>query len=239
MAGKIGILEIFGPTIQGEGMVAGQKTIFVRTYGCDYRCSWCDSKFTWDGSQKPRMLTPTEICEEIEKLEGGCKHVTISGGNPALYGKAMEELINHLHEMDFRVGLETQGSKWQDWFIHVDDLTFSPKPPSSGMTLDEFTFYEIINKCRATEVNYSIKVVVFDEKDWKWMKRLHNHFPSPSHPWFLQVGNEDQTEDGDISSRLLAKYEWLCNKVIADKDLNWVRPLPQLHTLIWGNKQGV
>ncbi|MDF0142324.1 7-carboxy-7-deazaguanine synthase QueE, partial [Staphylococcus pseudintermedius] len=45
---KIPVLEIFGPTIQGEGRVIGRKTMFVRTAGCDFRCSWCDSKFTWD-----------------------------------------------------------------------------------------------------------------------------------------------------------------------------------------------
>ncbi|MDU4929904.1 MAG: 7-carboxy-7-deazaguanine synthase QueE, partial [Staphylococcus epidermidis] len=49
---KIPVLEIFGPTIQGEGRVIGRKTMFVRTAGCDYRCSWCDSAFTWDGSAK-------------------------------------------------------------------------------------------------------------------------------------------------------------------------------------------
>ncbi|PFV11560.1 7-carboxy-7-deazaguanine synthase QueE, partial [Bacillus cereus] len=42
---KIPVLEIFGPTIQGEGMVIGQKTMFIRTAGCDYSCSWCDSAF--------------------------------------------------------------------------------------------------------------------------------------------------------------------------------------------------
>lgn len=40
---KMPIMEIFGPTIQGEGMVIGRKTMFVRTGGCDYSCSWCDS----------------------------------------------------------------------------------------------------------------------------------------------------------------------------------------------------
>ena len=39
---KIPFLEVFGPTIQGEGMVIGKKTMFVRTYGCDYGCVWCD-----------------------------------------------------------------------------------------------------------------------------------------------------------------------------------------------------
>lgn len=40
---KMPIMEIFGPTIQGEGLVIGRKTMFVRTGGCDYSCSWCDS----------------------------------------------------------------------------------------------------------------------------------------------------------------------------------------------------
>ena len=52
VANTIPVLEIFGPTIQGEGMVVGRKTMFVRTAGCDYSCSWCDSAFTWDGSAK-------------------------------------------------------------------------------------------------------------------------------------------------------------------------------------------
>ena len=49
---RIPVIEIFGPTIQGEGAVIGLKTMFVRTAGCDYSCSWCDSSFTWDGTGK-------------------------------------------------------------------------------------------------------------------------------------------------------------------------------------------
>lgn len=43
---KLPVLEIFGPTFQGEGRAIGQKTMFVRTAGCDYHCDWCDSTFT-------------------------------------------------------------------------------------------------------------------------------------------------------------------------------------------------
>lgn len=241
MGKKIGVLEIFGPTIQGEGMVAGQKTVFVRTYGCDYRCDWCDSKFTWDGSQKPTMKTPLEIVEEVEKLSkpNGNKHVTLSGGNPALYKEVMAELLKQLHEQGYKVSLETQGSIWRDWFVDIDELTFSPKPPSSLMKLDELKFKEIIDKCVGWGINYSIKVVVFNDKDFEWAKRIHSFFPSPSHQWFLQVGNTDVVENGDISSRLLEDYDWLCEKVINENEFAHVRPLPQLHTLIWGNKQGV
>lgn len=67
---KVPVLEIFGPTIQGEGMVVGQKTMFVRTAGCDYSCSWCDSSFTWDGSGKHLIvqMTAEEIWSELKRL---------------------------------------------------------------------------------------------------------------------------------------------------------------------------
>lgn len=236
---KIPILEIFGPTIQGEGMVAGQKTIFVRTSGCDYKCSWCDSKFTWDGSQKPKLLNPIQIVNKVNEISAGrSSHVTISGGNPALF-KSLKYVIDKLHQNKYQVGLETQGSIWQDWFNNIDDLTISPKPPSSGMITDYEKLREIIYKLRDSQVNYSLKVVVFDEEDFRYAKKLHEMFPSPEHRWFLQVGNADVLSDINISSLLLEKYEWLCTKVINEPTMNYVRPLPQLHTLIWGNKQGV
>ena len=134
---KIPVIEMFGPTIQGEGAVIGVKTMFVRTYGCDYRCSWCDSAFTWDGTAKDkvRMMEAEEIMNELLEIAGdNFDCVTISGGNPALIGEGMGDFINLLHERGIQAAIETQGSKWQDWFYDVDVLTISPKPPSSGMS---------------------------------------------------------------------------------------------------------
>src|SRR5699024_4026471 len=129
---SIPVLEIFGPTIQGEGMVIGQKTMFVRTAGCDYRCSWCDSAFTWDGSAKEQisMMTAEEIWNQLQELGKDCfSHVTISGGNPLLLAP-LGELVQLLHSHNIRIGVETQGSRWQEWLAEVDDITLSPKPPS-------------------------------------------------------------------------------------------------------------
>ena len=50
--GQIRVNEIFGPTIQGEGALIGQPTIFVRTGGCDYRCSWCDTLHAVDSAYR-------------------------------------------------------------------------------------------------------------------------------------------------------------------------------------------
>lgn len=136
MAKLIPVVELFGPTIQGEGMVIGQKTMFVRTGGCDYRCHWCDSAFTWDGSEKSEPLSAEGIIERLNSLsENGYSHVTISGGNPALH-KGIGELVALLNEKGVATAIETQGTIFQCWINRVDEVTVSPKPPSSGMETD-------------------------------------------------------------------------------------------------------
>lgn len=240
---KVPVLEIFGPTIQGEGMVIGQKTMFIRTAGCDYSCSWCDSAFTWDGSAKDdiRQMTAEEIWSKLIELgDDRFSHVTISGGNPALLAN-LSELIGLLKEKGKKIAIETQGSKYQEWLNEIDDLTISPKPPSSGMNTDFEKLDQIINILRNTNPKQalSLKVVVFDSSDFQYAKRVHLRYPAI--PFYLQVGNEDiyEVETNKLVQTLLEKYETLINQVIEDKELNNVRVLPQLHTLVWGNKRGV
>ncbi|WNS45084.1 7-carboxy-7-deazaguanine synthase QueE [Paenibacillus sp. MMS20-IR301] len=239
---RIPVIEMFGPTIQGEGAVIGVKTMFVRTSGCDYRCSWCDSAFTWDGSAKDKitLMEPGEILAGLLELAGdNFDCVTISGGNPALIGEAMGEFITLLHERGIQTAIETQGSKWQDWFLDVDVLTVSPKPPSSGMKTDWDKLDEIMRRVENSNSGkgaHSLKVVVFNEEDYDYARKVHFRYPEV--PLFLQPGNDNVTEEGDISGRLLGRLEWLFNLVIADPQMNQARVLPQLHALIWHNKRG-
>lgn len=240
---KVPVLEIFGPTIQGEGAVIGKKTVFIRTAGCDYQCSWCDSAFTWDGTGKDeiKMMTASEIIDELRIIGlGNFQHVTISGGNPSLL-KQLEELIDLLKQLNLKVGLETQGSVWQNWMLRIDDLTISPKPPSSGMVTDFPRLKEIIKHLteRISGGHVSLKIVIFDENDLNYAKQVHKLFPKL--PLYLQVGNEDLTTQNntELAIVLLNKLQWLVNLVIADPDLNEVRVLPQLHALLWGNKKGI
>ncbi|WP_281278501.1 7-carboxy-7-deazaguanine synthase QueE [Paenibacillus zeisoli] len=239
----IPVLEIFGPTVQGEGMVIGQKTMFVRTAGCDYRCSWCDSAFTWDGSAKDLIqpMSAEQIWEEL-KLIGGSRfsHVTLSGGNPALLPQ-LGSLVSLLKAQGIRIAVETQGSRWQDWLHEIDEVTLSPKPPSSGMTTDWGKLDEIVFKLAARPQGYaySLKVVIFDEEDLAYATKVHARYPDAV--MFLQVGNPDvQRMDTDAhASYLLTQYEQLIDAVMQSEELNNVRVLPQLHTLVWGNKRGV
>lgn len=238
----IPVLEIFGPTIQGEGMVIGQKTMFVRTAGCDYSCSWCDSKFTWNGSEKSNIqkMSANEIMDAlIEEGSDRFGHVTISGGNPGLLPQ-LDELVDLLHARGLKIALETQGSRWQPWFTKIDELTISPKPPSSGMKTDFSVLDQIIESLHLKQQgHFSLKVVVFDEKDLAYAKKVHKRYPAVD--FFVQVGNDDleTADDTQLFTHLLERYEWLIDQVMADHELKNVRVLPQLHTYLWGNKRGV
>ncbi len=243
MANQIPVLEIFGPTIQGEGSVIGVKTMFVRTAGCDYSCSWCDSSFTWDGSAKDeiRLMTASEIMEELRAIGGNqFSHVTLSGGNPLLLANHAE-LVSLLKANKIRIAVETQGTKWQPWLLDIDDVTISPKPPSSGMKTNFTLLDEMINNLlEAGRLSAcSLKVVIFDEADFAYAKKIHARYPEIA--FYLQVGNED-TATGDnmeLLQQLLSKYEWLIDLAMASEEMNDVRVLPQLHTFLWGNKRGV
>jgi 7-carboxy-7-deazaguanine synthase len=234
---KIPVMEVFGPTIQGEGMVIGQKTMFVRTGGCDYSCSWCDSRFTWDGSVRSELREAADIVDQLKKVGGEAfSHVTISGGNPALH-KGIDQLVDLCHEQGWSVAVETQGSIWQDWVKKIDDITISPKPPSSKM---ETSFEKLDHFMEQLEDRHiSLKVVVFDDDDFTFAEMIHKRYPYV--PFYLQIGNEDvsSTDDKALLRVLLQRYEWLIEKANKSITMNDAKVLPQLHTLIWGNKRGV
>ncbi|MEZ5814443.1 MAG: 7-carboxy-7-deazaguanine synthase QueE [Alphaproteobacteria bacterium] len=234
MTDLIRISEIFGPTIQGEGTLIGRPTIFVRTGGCDYRCSWCDTLHAVD-SQYRKTWTPmsaTDIIAEIEDLSGGNPTmITLSGGNPAI--QPLGSLIKRGHEKGYTFALETQGSVAQDWFADLDVLTLSPKPPSSGMNTDWARFDECL-KAAGGKPQTTMKIVVFDEADYQYAQEAAARYPDL--PLYLQPGNHKTEGEADIPG-LHARLEWLAQKVANNNAKACV--LPQLHVMLWGNKRGV
>jgi 7-carboxy-7-deazaguanine synthase len=236
---KIPVLEIFGPTVQGEGMAIGQKTMFIRTAGCDYSCSWCDSSFTWDGSEKEyiKWMTAEEVWENLVNLGGDTfSHITISGGNPALL-PSLGSVVEFLKEKKMTLALETQGSKWQSWLPSIDEVTLSPKPPSSGMNTDFDLLGNIIQNLE-NHPKVCLKVVIFDENDLAYAEIVHQKFPQI--PFFLQVGNSWlNANDESLLQYMLKRYEWLIDEAMKSKVFKNVKVLPQLHAFVWGNKRGV
>lgn len=224
------VIEIFGPTLQGEGRLVGCKTMFIRLAGCDYACAWCDTPYSWrPGSLLPaEPMEPPTIRDRLLSLDATCRRVTLSGGNPALHEGA--ELIATLAEQHYRVHVETQGTAAPAWLAQADSVTVSPKGPSSGMPED----WGRLAATLRVAANPDLKIVVFDERDLTYAKEVHKRHRDL--PLTLQVGNHVGADDRES---LLAKLRWLAERVLADADLSEVRVLPQLHVLIWGNKRGV
>ncbi|PGN49265.1 7-carboxy-7-deazaguanine synthase QueE, partial [Bacillus cereus] len=206
--------------------------MFIRTAGCDYSCSWCDSSFTWDGSAKEqvRQMAPEEIWNELVEIGGeNFSHVTISGGNPVLL-KNIQFLLTVLKENGIRTAIETQGSKWQEWLLQIEEVTISPKPPSSKMKTDFTMLDTVIHKLERKD--FSLKVVVFEDYDFEYAVKVHKRYPQV--PFFLQVGNDDTktVDDAALIKNLLQKYERLIEKAAQCKEMNDAKVLPQLHALV-------
>lgn len=238
---EIRISEIFGPTIQGEGALIGQPTVFVRTGGCDYRCLWCDSLHAVDSRFRADWLPmgPGAVLDRVRALSGGLPvTVSLSGGNPAI--QPLGGLIAAGKAEGYRFTLETQGSVARDWFADLDVLVLSPKPPSSAME----TEWEALRACveaAGPGPRVVLKFVVFDEADYAYARAAAARFPAL--PVYLQPGNHTppgpQDDDAFIDTDgILQRMGWLVDLVMADR---WfaAHVLPQLHVLLWGNKRGV
>jgi 7-carboxy-7-deazaguanine synthase len=241
------VIEIFGPTIQGEGAMAGRPTHFIRMGGCDYRCAWCDSGYAVLPEQvreNAKKLTTHEILGYINDLKSGPRWVTISGGNPALHN--LIQLVDNLHLMKFKVAVETQGSLWKNWLLQVDQLTISPKPPSSGMQNKDDLRQFIMCLEKQAGIFYGkvcLKIPVLDEEDYEYAIELHSEFPRI--PFYFSVvtlmgGLNGTFAGGQIDTRddLLERYRWLAERVAADNRAANTAAIPQLHALLWGHGRG-
>jgi 7-carboxy-7-deazaguanine synthase len=238
-SGTICISEIFGPTIQGEGARIGQPTVFVRTGGCDYHCSWCDTLHAVEGANRNnwREMTAEEIFKYVVVLSGGHPlMISLSGGNPAI--QPLGGLITLGKAEGYTFGMETQGSVAKEWFAELDLLTVSPKPPSSGMTTDWQKLKECIDAAEKAPV--ILKLVVLDEADFDFAQQVSGCFPHL--PVYLQPCNpapsvKEVNEETNLQS-MAFQLRWLVDKVLVAK---WYKAcvLPQLHVLLWGQKRGV
>lgn len=231
------IAEIFGPTIQGEGALIGAPTVFVRAGGCDYRCVWCDSLHAVDTNFRHhwKKMSTHSVWQEVRALSSG-KPLTISlsGGNPAIQDFAPLIALGKAEGYSF--ACETQGSIARQWFVDLDTLVLSPKPPSSGEVVDWQAFEQCLTAAQARP-QIALKIVIFDDADYTWAKDAASRYPDL--PLYLQPGNPDIDPELPIDlPAFTGKLLWLVEKVTADR---WfaARVLPQLHVLLWGNKRGV
>ena len=101
------ITEIY-KSIQGESSYAGLPCVFVRLTGCNLRCDWCDSEYTFTGGH---TMTSDEVEAEVERLSPRGGLVEITGGEPMLQEREVVPLMERLLNAGYNVLLETSGER--------------------------------------------------------------------------------------------------------------------------------
>jgi 7-carboxy-7-deazaguanine synthase len=239
-ASTLPVIEIFGPTVQGEGPDTGRPAYFVRFGGCDFRCNWCDSMHAVDPASvraTAQHLDPAGIRSQLAALPDGPDLVVLSGGNPALL--ELGQLVDLLHEEGLQVAVETQGSRWKPWLAHADRLVVSPKGPSSGMDSVEHrrALTSFLQRADDEGARPVLKAVIFDEADLEHARWLALTWPTLA--LHLSTGTDVGVTEEQTLRRLLARLRWLSETVARDRTLRHAQVGTQQHVLAWGTQKGV
>lgn len=229
------ISEIFY-SIDGEGIRTGLPVIFIRLFGCNLKCSYCDSLYACiaaeDNSHDTQnfyTMTVDRILEVIKQYEP-CKAVTVTGGEPLIHENT-RYLVMLLRKNGYDVNIETNGAidlkpfmKYQQSFECGNEYFFTMDWKSISSGESDKMIAGNLNILRACDV---LKFVVGSKEDFDQMRELLEQHPELKAKVFVSpVWNM-------ISPRLLVEY-------VLEYKLTTVRVQVQLHKIIWDpDKRGV
>lgn len=262
---KIPLVEMFGPTIQGEGAMIGFQTYFFRFGLCDYECKMCDSLHAvkpQEVRKRAQWMTQDEIMQKftnefVLKSRGNTEWVTFSGGNPCIHD--LTQLVTALDQNGFKIAVETQGTEHPSWLELCHQVTISPKGPGMGedtVIEDLDAFLEEVGQYGVAK---NLKLVVFDQRDLEFASMIYERYvidrPLIKHnDFYLSLGNpyppgKDlvsldgtnqpmQMSREHLTAELIKAYRMLYSEIQKDPILSRVKFLPQWHVIVWGNAQG-
>jgi 7-carboxy-7-deazaguanine synthase len=207
------ITEIFH-SLQGEGLAAGERTVFVRLTGCPLRCTYCDTEYAFAGGTR---MSVAQIVGQVDRHEA--RRVCVTGGEP-LAQRDCITLLRALCDAGYQVSLETAGaldvSGVDPRVVKVLDL----KTPASG-ELDRNLYANLDHLSLGDQV----KFVICDEADYRWaVKQVVEH----------DLDRRCQVLFSAAAGRLRAPdlADWIL------RDRLPVRFQLQLHKVLWGDEPG-
>jgi 7-carboxy-7-deazaguanine synthase len=218
------ITEIY-KSLQGESTHAGLSCVFVRLTGCNLRCSWCDSEYTFQGGRK---MTVEEVLDQVSRLSPGGGLVEITGGEPMLQEREVVPLMQHLLGEGYKVLLETSGERPLERVPPRVVKIVDVKCPGSGEG-DTFCMENLETLAPHDE----IKFVLSSRADYDFAREFtHRHKLTErvNAVLFSPAFRKDATGARNSSHCLLAPQE-LAEWMIADNVP--ARMGLQLHKFIW------
>jgi 7-carboxy-7-deazaguanine synthase len=202
------VTEIFF-SIQGESTLAGEPCVFVRFTGCDLRCGYCDTEYSfYGGSPMSREEIHAEVARHPTRL------VCLTGGEPVLQ-RELPELAQELLDRGYRVTLETHGQRPLDRIPAGVRKIVDLKTPGSK---EPHTDFSVLAGLRAPD---ELKVVVCSEADFRWAVEVIDRLGLWDRLPVLFSPAWGEVQPGELSRWLLA-----CGRP--------ARLQLQLHKLIWG-----
>lgn len=225
------ISEIFY-SVQGEGMLAGVPSVFLRTSGCNLRCTWCDTPYTsWNPEGDDLPLD--KILADVRRHRSS--HVVVTGGEP-LIQQEMVQLTRRLKELDLHITIETAGTVYQA--VSCDLMSISPKLANStpaeredgrwAAQHDRLRYQPGVLKQLMTEYPYQLKFVVSDPGDLAEIETILRDTGADRSRVLLMP-------EGTSSQALSERARWLVD--ICKRE--GFRYGPRLHIDIYGNQRGV
>jgi 7-carboxy-7-deazaguanine synthase len=218
------ITEIY-KSLQGESTHAGLPCVFVRLTGCNLRCSWCDSEYTFQGGRK---MTAEEVCNEVKRLSPNGGLVEITGGEPMLQERELVPLMRQLLETGYRVLLETSGERPLEHVPAEVIKIVDVKCPDSG---ESDTFH--IENLETLTAHDEVKFVLSGRADYEFARDFtyrHRLEERVNAVLFSPAFRKDATGSRDSSHCLLDPQE-LAEWMLADHVP--ARLGLQLHKFIW------
>lgn len=224
-ASLLPMVEIY-ETIEGEGTFAGYPTVFVRIFGCNLRCTWCDTPYSYAPAKAEQMMSISEIVARAESFNA--RRLCLTGGEPLLYAETSLTLLQALAD----------SSKFVD--IHVETNGAIEIQPFIKGVLSPHVRYIMDYKLKGSEENSrmldsnirqlreidELKFVIANEEDFFEAIAVLNQHPCRATIIFSPVWET-------MPPRQLAH-------LILQHSLTNVRMSLQLHKLIWGvDERGV
>ncbi|MBD3918545.1 radical SAM protein [Paenibacillus sp. PR3] len=222
---KLPMVEIF-ETVEGEGTRAGFPTVFVRLFGCNLRCTWCDTSYSYPPAKSEFTLSIREIVEQVRSYKS--KHICFTGGEPLLYGDKSARLLQALADIDgiVDVHVETNGAIALKPFIEkvqADNVRYvmDYKLPDSGENERmETTNFALLRP------QDEVKFVIATDRDFDFAVETLKRYPTKALPMFSPVW--ESMPPAKLVERML------------EAGLSNVKLNMQLHKIIWDPaKRGV
>ena len=218
------LIELY-KSVQGESSFSGLPCIFVRFAGCNLRCAWCDSEYTFTGG-KP--YTQDEVVAQIEAL-APCRLVEFTGGEPMLQARELLPLMDRLLAAGYTLMIETSGEHPLEQVPAAVHKIVDVKCPGAGSAANSFR----IENLQTLTLKDEVKFVLTDRADYDFAKSfLAEHKVGDKvggvlfSPAFLKTPSPLRTTDNaTLDPRILV--DWMMEDGVE------ARLSLQIHKFIW------